>query len=201
MNKNLSWRRQFFVARAPIEQFSHWKHLIIGPYHLYGHPDLEVNSISGSGRTIVLAGYLFDPVNIEKNNLTILEQIVGNSQTFEDAILRIKGYPGRFVFIYKDSARCALVQDALALREVSYCTDTNLVVCGSQPNLLARFANPEIRVTDDPDIQNFYRRDFAKRKALVGDETYYGGVKHLLPNQCLNLEQRTVRRYWPVEPN
>ena len=78
-------------------------------------------------------------------------------------------------------------------------THTNLVVCGSQPNLLARFANPGIRVTDDPDIQNFYRNEFAKRRAWVGDETYYEGVKHLLPNRYLNLNQRITRRYWPTE--
>ena len=199
MHRDLHWRRQFLVARAPIEQLSHWKHLMFGAFHLYGHPDLEVNSISGSGRTIVLAGYLFDPADTEKSNLAILEEIVAHSQTFEEFTLRIKRYAGRYVLIYKDGGHCLLLQDALSLREVYYCTDTNLVVCGSQPNLLAQFANPEIHVTDDPDIQTFYRRDFAKRRAWVGDETYYGGVKHLLPNQYLDLDQRIVHRYWPTE--
>jgi hypothetical protein len=70
------------------------------------------------------------------------------------------------------------------------------------PNLITRFASPEIRRTSDPERVKFYTHDMpavrGRNSSLwVGDETYFDGMKHLLPNRYLDLDQRTTHRYWP----
>jgi hypothetical protein len=197
-SKELRWRRQFLLARGPIKFLRDWKDLKIGSFYLYAHPDLEINSVSDSNKTVVLIGYLFDPVEVERNNSEILAHIVSHSQSFEEFVMNIKPYAGRYVFLYRDNDRCTVLQDALALREVYYCTKNNLIVCGSQPNLIAQFAVPEIGVTSDLEIQDFYRNHFRNSK-WIGDDTYYENVKHLLPNHCLDVNTLTALRYWPTE--
>src|SRR6187401_2799982 len=117
MNERLHWRRQFVLAREPLQLLPSWQHFLVGRYHLYAHPDLEVNTTSDSKRTVVLIGYLFDAIETEKGNSEILSEIVAGSPTFEEFTSRLKPYAGRYVFIYLDSERCLVVHDALALRE------------------------------------------------------------------------------------
>ena len=198
MDKKLQFRRQFLLTSTPLPILEDWGHLSFGPYHLYTHPDLEVCSMSTGERAVVLIGYLFDAAEPEKGNAEILADILARGQTLEEFICRIKPYAGRYVFLYRDDHRCIAVQDALALREVYYATCPNLVVCGSQPNLLAKFSNPQIGLTPDPEIQRFFKSRYRDRK-WIGSDTYFENVKHILPNHLLDLETLKASRYWPTE--
>jgi hypothetical protein len=100
------------------------------------------------------------------------------------------------VLIYRDQAEFKLLQDALALREVYYTDEPNLVICGSQPNLLAKFSNPIIGETANHEIHKFYNNEYRDRK-WIGSATYFANIWHLLPNHLLNLKTFRVSRYWP----
>src|SRR5204862_1202127 len=70
--------------------------------------------------------------------------------------------------------------------------------CGSQPNLLAKFANPEMRPNTNGDLQQFYKHEYRDRR-WIGEDTYFVHVKHLLPNHLLNIRTSSTSRYWPQE--
>ncbi len=186
------------MARGSLERLAHWSHLVLEPFHVYAHPDLEVAATSNSKRTAILMGYLFDATAENKGNAEILAEVVRGSGTPEEFILRLKPYAGRYVFIYQDDRRCVVVQDALALREVYYCTTTDVIVCGSQPNLIAAFSVAEKQTTDDLAIERFYKNEFKNRK-WVGDSKYYKNIRHLLPNHYLEVGTLAAQRYWPTE--
>ena len=59
--------------------------------------------------------------------------------------------------LYKSREEAVILHDARALREIYYCTKTNQIVCGSEPNLVAKFSNPETKLTSDPALLDFYR--------------------------------------------
>jgi hypothetical protein len=198
MNQQLLWRRQFALARKPLRQLSNWQYHPVGPYHLYGHPDLEINVFSDSKKTVVLLGYLFDVTETTKGNSDILADIASHSQTPEEFFLRLKPHTGRYAFIFHSSEHSIVVQDALALREVYYCTANSQLICGSSSNLLAALGHPEITETNDPEIQKFYKNQFKNAK-WVGDRTYYENVRHLLPNHYLDITKLQARRYWPTQ--
>ena len=199
MDENLRFRRQFLLTRTAINAPADWKCLTIDEYYLYAHPDLEVTRSADPKKSIVLIGNIYDFAEPEKGNADILKDILASANSIEGFVSRIKRYAGRYALLYKDDKDAFILPDALALREVYYCTKNNQIVCGSQPNLIAKFSNPEAKPSSDTDLLDFYR-NYLKASEWIGDETYYEDVKHLLPNHYLDINKREARRYWPNEP-
>jgi len=205
MDERLRFRRQFLLTKSPITPLADWKCLKVDEHYLYVHPDLEVNRVGGPKKSIVLIGNIFDSAEPEKGNGDILKNILSNANGMEGFVSEIKQYAGRYALLYKSDKDALILQDALALREIYYCTKGNQIVCGSQPNLVVRFSNPEVKPTSDPDLLDFYRNHLKDSKwnpdyKWIGDETYYEDIKHLLPNHYLDINRREALRYWPNEP-
>ena len=199
MYEKLYFRRQFLLTKSLMTLFAGWNCLQINNHYLYTHPDLEINFVQDSQKIIVLMGSIYDPDKPEVSNAAILETIHADSDSVENLFKQIKRYAGSYALIYKDAKNYVIFHDALALREIYYSTQENHVMCGSQPNLVAKFSNPQIGPTRDPALLDFYRNHL-KNYSWIGDETYFSGIKHLLPNHYLDLNRREVRRYWPCEP-
>ena len=204
MYSKLKFRRQFLLTMVPISTFANWNCLEIEQYYLYTHPDLEVTAMVELEKSIVLVGSIFDPTQPEKENADILKDIHKSIKNPEELFLRIKQYAGSYALLYKDYVNTIILQDALALREVYYCVKDNRIVCGSQPNLIAEYASPEIETRNDPEFLEYYTKHLIgprwnPRHKWIGDETYYEAVKHLLPNHFLDINKREARRYWPNE--
>jgi len=199
MYENLKFSRQFLLTRSAITPLADWKCLQINQYYLYAHPELEINQAADAKKGLVLIGSLFDSENPEKGNDNILLDILTSTNNLDEVVIWIKRYAGSYALLYQDDKDTFIQHDALGLREIYYCTKDNRVVCGSQPNIITEFADPEIKPTSDPDLLDFYENHL-KNYSWIGDETYYEGVKHLLPNHRLNISIRESCRYWPNEP-
>jgi hypothetical protein len=202
--QHLRFRRQFLLSRTAVPLSDEWKCLQIDQYYLYSHPDLEVHRVTGLNKTIVLIGSIFDSATPAKRNSEILNDIFANTNSLDHFYCWIKRYAGIYALLYKDADETILLHDALALREIYYCTEQNRVICGSQPNLLVKYAKPEIGPRRDPDFLEYYAKHSTNSKwnpnyRWIGDETYYDGIKHLLPNHSLDIEGARARRYWPNE--
>ena len=199
MNNRLHYRRQFLLSLAPLEPFANWNCSQIDRYYLYAHPDLEFNQLADPKKTLVLLGDIYDSEEPQKGNAEIMEDIMASAGIIEEFILRIKQYAGCYALLLKNISSTIFVNDARALREIYYCTATNQIICGSQPNLIAEFSNPEIKPTNDNDLLDYYN-NYLWDSRWVGDETYFAGIKHLLPNHYLDINKRKAYRYWPNEP-
>ena len=200
MKERLLYRRQFLLARQPVSVLNDWGQLQVGKYCLHVHPDLKITVVCDSTKTLTMLGYLFDPASYQSSDQDILYTILGKTKDFGSLILALKPYAGRYIVFYQDNVSLNLLQDALSLREVYYCQSENLVVCGSQPNLLARFSNPKIQDSTDPELLDFVRNHLPRvrnGRLWVGDGTPYEAVKHLLPNHYLDLTRLETHRYWP----
>jgi len=139
---------------------------------------------------------LYDSEEPEKGNADLLNDIIVSAYSKEALFLQIKRYAGSYVLLFKDAKHLVIFSDARAIREIYYCTSSNQVVCGSQPNLIAKFANPEVKATCDQNLLDFYRNHLCDSE-WVGDETCYKGVKHLVPNHYLDINRHKALRYWP----
>lgn len=202
MNR-LLYRRQFLLARRQIAEMSTWKHVEVGGSQLHVHPDLKMTVRSEPTRVCVLLGYWFNPESPSHSDEEILENVLSSAANFEQTIHKLKQYTGRYALLYRDAECFNIISDALALREVHYCESQNLVICGSQPNLLARFSEPKIELSADRDVVNFVKNELPRvrnGRFWPGDGTPYRGVKHLLPNRYLDIPNRKSRRYWPNAP-
>lgn len=198
--KNLLYRRQFLLAIEPVQELDGWLCLAAGPYFLYVHPDLEVTHVSIESRSLYLLGYMLDFKDKKKTNRDILNDIASNSHDIESLFDVIKPYAGSYVLMCICTDSFHVVQDALGIREVYYCTVPNRVVCGSQPNLLESLSRPKLGTTQDCNILDFYKSEMKSVRSgrlWVGEETYFTNVKHLIPNHYLDVGSSTVKRYWP----
>lgn len=202
MDRNC-YRRQFLLARHPVAELEGWDLRNVGKYCLHTHPDLPITEASDSSRKLILLGYLFDTEKYESSNQDILRRILAGTSDFFSLLRELKCYTGRFAIIYRDQSGLRLLHDALALREVYFAEYGNEVVCGSQPNLLERFANPRIHKSAAPDLLDFVLNQMPRvrnGRLWAGDGTPYEGIKHLLPNHYLDLVGMKSYRYWPSEP-
>ncbi len=196
MDERLKFRRQFLLTRAPVEPPPGWTLLPIGPFFLYAHPDLEVHQAEDAGKTLVLVGQIFDPRAPEKGNAAILGDLHAAAGGLDAFFEAAKPCTGNFLLIYKSASDFIIRHDALGLNQIFYAAADNRVVCGSQPNLLAAFADPEIRKTGDPDVLDFFENHL-KDTRWIGETTLFEGVRQLIPNHYLDLRSRRPRRYWP----
>lgn len=199
MYQRLKYRRQFLISRVPITSLDKWTCIDLGDLYLYAHPDLEVHNVADRNQRIVLLGNIFDAEVPEKGNADLAKDLLARTAGLNDFLTGAKQYAGNYALLYQSDHNVVIMQDALALREIYYCTGENKIVCGSQPNLMLPFADPVILETNNPDLLDFYRHHL-KDSSWIGDETLYEGVKHLLPNHYLDLHCRKVHRYWPNEP-
>ena len=143
----LHYRRQFLLADSVVYELQNWEHRKVGQVHLFVHPDLEVTGEEGPSNSIVLLGYFFDPAHPTKTNAELISDIIVKVNTFSDLVAAIKPFAGRYALIYRDKTTFAILHDPLGLREIYYCTQPNRVICGSQPNLLDAFSEPQLGVT------------------------------------------------------
>jgi hypothetical protein len=200
MLDRLYFRRQFLLANTLIDQLQSWQHLKVGDIHLFAHPDIEVTAEDTPSALILLIGFIFDPAHPTKTNEDIISDVISRVDKFEDLIAAVKSYAGRYALIYRDETNFAIFHDPLGLREIYYCSQSNKVICGSQPNLLDTFSEPRLGTTKDQSILHFYEHEMKlvrSGRLWVGDETYYSNVKHLMPNHYLDIRSLMSKRYWP----
>ena len=198
--KDLRFRRQFLLARTIVAKLDNWQHHQLGDMHLFAHPDLEVTVQEEGSVLICIVGYIFDPNHPGKTNHEIISDILSRISNLGALFNALKPYAGRYAFLYKDNTEVAIIHDPLGLREIYYCTQSNRVICGSQPNLVDEFSEPKLGVTKNPDILHFYENEMKSVRSgrlWVGDETYYQNINHLMPNHYLDIRSLTAKRYWP----
>jgi len=199
MYQILKFRRQFLLTMSPISELNYWNKIKIGQYYLYSHSDLELHQVSDLEKSIVLLGDLYDAYAPEKDNQNIIQDILRGADSVGGFISKLRKYAGCYVALFKMGDDTVLINDARGSREIYYCTENNRIVCGSQPNLIAKFSSPEIKPTKDKTLLDFYGNHLRDSR-WIGDETYFNGIKHLLPNRYLDINKRRVCRYWPSGP-
>jgi hypothetical protein len=208
MDEQLHYRRQFFLGDtyldARLEGFATWnRREIAGRHRLSAHPDLPMTHVEHGNKSITLLGFLLDPDAPTAGDAAIVDRLCRELEKSSDLPLLTSRLGGRWVMIAHDGHETVLFHDAAGLRQVYWFQPSESeagIVCASQPGLIAEVfglavdpaALDYVRSRGDSDWEVYW---------LPGDTSPYEGVKALLPNHLLHLEDRgTARavRYWPT---
>ena len=194
---NLLFRRQFIMSSTESKNFDSWSKKIIGDkFFLYCHPELDMTYLKNGEKEICVLGYILDPFHPQYTNKIILEEIIQNSQCFNDVLNCIDKYSGRWALIWKDQFGVKLMNDACGTRQIYFYIDKNEVWCGSQPSIIAHELGLKINLT--PEIKEFiHSSQYKKECAWIGDGTIYDNLWHMFPNHYMDLELLEVKRFWP----
>lgn len=193
---------QFLLGPRFADQLGDWQRLTVaGDLKLTAHPDLACTQISAGERELTLLGHILAPLAPEATNADIL-RILLDRFTSRDALIKAtSGYGGRWLLVARSGSETFLFNDALGLRQAFF-TDRALTQefwVMSQPGLAAEVTAlvPDEGAASFIDSEAF-RRTFESR--WPGTASPLKGLKHLLPNNSLDVVKGTVQRYWPVVP-
>jgi len=189
------YRRQFLLTKQASFHFA-WKKAVIGGYHLYYHPELEFTHSVNDETELIMLGAIYDWETPAQTNQQLLNALA-RSASFEKFLAGLSKYSGQYVMIYSDKDNLLLLNDVAAQCEIYY--DTSFTTFGSQPKLTGEVV--ELIPHHHRDAVDFYdSREFLFRKWYVGDTTHVGNIKHLLPNHYIDVNKKSVARYFPSEP-
>jgi hypothetical protein len=192
--KELSFNRQFILSPRSLDIPEDWNSIELDSRsYLYSHYNLEFTQSKSNQRTLILLGFLLDPLNPEKTNQQILDAI-SQIEGFDKVLANTFGYAGKFILFYKDVDAFKVFHDATGLKELFYFKHKKNIWCASQPNLIKKYTELEL----DENTAQFYSSPiFFKRKERIADTTQYKSLKHLSANYHLNLFTGKSERYYP----
>lgn len=196
--EKLKYRRQYILTPFPVDcQFVCNSHKITDFFFLYTHIDLHVTVASAEYHKLIVLGDIYDYEKTTSDNFEIASSLV--NLRFEDLLVQVSRYCGRFVLIFIESGRVCLFHDAAASRKVYYFHDKRGICCASQPHLLAKSLG--IQITSSKSRLDFYNSEQFKKlnHSNIGNTTIYDKVFQLLPNHYLDLNTGKSVRYWPCE--
>jgi len=204
----LLFKLGYLIARSEIESssnfyiehvLSNWTRRRSGGYFIYHDPDLPLHA-HGTGDTSVAAlGNVIDPVNMIGDPSDIVRTLCSSLATSTDGFFEyLDDLSGRFVLLATTASQSFVVQDAAGNKTAFYDLSSDGRTVSSHASLIAELRGYEVAP---------YARDFIDRedyKATVrcfpGVLTPYPQVAILTPNTMLDLDNMTVRRFFPRVP-
>ncbi|MBN2481971.1 MAG: hypothetical protein JXB19_09545 [Bacteroidales bacterium] len=196
--QNLKYRRQYLITPVEIDcPFSHKKFILNSNYILYVHMDLVTSEVRNNENRIFLLGDIFDFRIPEKDNRSILNDLIGLD--FISLSKKLSDYTGRYLLIFQNDHELKLIHDAIALRKIYYAQIRDLVWFASQPYLLARILN--LKETKIPSKIAYYNaHDYMELYSPnIGNITIFDEIFQVLPNHYFDAGNSKVIRYWPGE--
>lgn len=158
------------------------------------HQNLSCSIGKNNCVTLLVLGFIIDPLNPEHKNEDIINNIMVRCKDIGSFIKEIQNYSGRFVALVKDDTNFYVVTDACALRQAYYTFHNASVVISSSPKIIFELLQwiPQINKQTFDLINS---DDFKKAEnPWWGDTWYDDRVKKVLPNHCLDiLNKRTDR--------
>jgi len=184
---------EHFVGRHEIDRDGVWK--------LSAHPDLACTQVTDGQRSLTLIGHMLDPLAPAAGNEAILWPLLSRYANRAALIDATAGLGGRWALIAINGEDKFLFTDALGLRQVFYTDphETGVLWAMSQPGITAEVLGLRL----DPKAAAFMgSHDFRSHPEYrwPGEASPFSGIRHLLPNHCLDLNTGTSQRYWPARP-
>lgn len=202
MSNTLAFRRQFLLSSKALQFHENWNDRTLkqGSIHLYlyHHPDLPVTTVRNERFELVLLGYVLDVHHPTRSDSEIMEHL-SQLKDFDQILEASSTLNGRYVMILMDDQDVKLFNDATGFREIYYGRPGKEVVCGSTPDIIGTYFN--IPKSDQGELFEFTQNKIFQKKGhlLVGSQTLYPGVFHLIPNHYLNFINQEQTRFWPVQ--
>ncbi|MBH8566462.1 hypothetical protein I8748_30650 [Nostoc sp. CENA67] len=196
--KDLLFRRQFLITPDRCEELEHWQHKTLGKFHIYAHPDIELNVIDENHEKpkMALIGYMIDPNFPEQTNIDILRSIYNSINSIDGICKYLYDMAGRFVLVIDDPKDTFIFHDACGLRSVFYTQEGKSTYIGSQP-LVFKYVMP-IKYDERFHIYNEskYKKSNIEHWIPSGC-SLFKDIFHLVPNHYLRLSTFEQVRYWP----
>jgi len=189
--------KQFLIVKnesLPLA-FSQWHKLTLSTEsNLYCHPKLKMTKVENENTRIICLGHIIDPYIPSHTNKHILDNMLDNSNNFDDFEKFIYRLGGRWILIVSSPHGERIYHDAAGLKPVFFSEEqVNNISIASQPALLEAIG----ACKKQEDVLNDFKK-YRNSKSWPIGLIPFTGVKQLIPNYYLDLSTRKTIRYWPT---
>ena len=186
--------KQFLLTSEPLTTpFDRWNVFGFAGRWLYAHPRLSFASARNGVTEILALGTLLDPDKPDESDNAVVDNITHEARNFgdlEDAIFRLGG---RWVLMVTIGESSRIYHDATGLKPVHFLQDgSGVLQVGSTPAILEEAG---YTARDDALCIDFER--YKNSGSWPVHVLPYPGVRQLLPNHFLDLEDARIERFWP----
>jgi hypothetical protein len=185
--------RQFFAGPDRVSLDGFHEEGNFGPLRVFTQDLASVTTVTSGESAILCIGIVLDPEDPGATNQELLRRITLASTTFERFESATARYAGRWAMFVAIGARRRLYLDASGLKPAFYASIAGRLLIASQPGLLTLAAGLAI----DPELSRLLMGSERYADAWPGELTPYPGVRQLLPNHYLDLDEGLARRFWP----
>jgi len=144
--------------------------------------------------SVLLLGYILDPLNPDYSNNDIIDSLANSSKTLDEFIKNTQKYSGRFVLIYSNKTESVMFSDAFGLRQIYFNQFEGSVIFSSAPKLILEYRNWKPNLSEAASAlinsDNFKKRE----SAWLGEGWYDNRIKKVLPNHYLDLNKMEIYR-------
>lgn len=190
-----SFSRSYLFTKLDVDMPDYNVMSIMG-YNLYYTNDLEVSCESNNSRDIVLLGSAFDIRESASSSKTVTRMLLkalDNNKFYEE----LDFVSGRYVVIYRDSLEIKVLSDATGMRSVFY--DSNFEGISSHSKLLQLkiLKNNDLSYVETNKSKDANGSNISYKYGYPGNLTPFKDNLILLPNFEINLNRKTVSRFYP----
>ena len=193
--ERLLYRRQFVLTQETWSSPKGWNKLELKQLGtLWTHPELEVSHGSNGGIAVTCLGFIIDPDAPGTTTQQTLDKLVEGLNSSRDVFKLSASFGGRWALLVEELNERIIFGDPCGFRQVFY-------THASAPQLWC--ASQAARISEALRLQRTHAElDFFRSHPepwWPGDSTPWKQIKVLLPNHFLNLVDRSVSRFWPVD--
>ncbi|MDD4149134.1 MAG: hypothetical protein PHE33_03815 [Bacteroidales bacterium] len=172
----------------------------LSKYYVYAEHSLSLNKVSTNNLELVLLGYWINPHCPDKSNIEILKDGLNHIKDINSVSDFIYPLSGRFVLIVKIDQDLYVFNDASGFRQVFF-TFHNENFYMSSNIFLFRYL---FEIKQKKDFQYYLHSAHYLQSptyAWPAGYTFYEGIEHLVPNHFLNVNKKSIIRFFPNHKN
>lgn len=186
--------RQYILSQKELENISdEFECIKFDSLFIYKHHALESYKSNFESNSILLFGFIIDPLKPEKSSKEITNDLV-KFPTKESLFEYIEHLSGRYIVLYKNEKDFILFHDMFGQRQLNYTIIDEHIFISSSVKLLVETTQKGINF-----IPNYKELLEDKKFQLLdhwflGDLTWDRDVKKLLPNHYLDINSSKIFR-------
>ena len=196
-NDTLIYNRQFIIGNKVLEKLEHWNSLRLNQeFILMTHPNLSVShSTEQYKKKVVILGDVFDPNNVEHTNQDIVNNLIANVSSFSEFESYTNRFSGHWLCFIMLASESRIYPDACGMRPLHYTTLKNNQEfwLGTQPGLFLDF----LGIEKDTELLTAFQQH-GWPGWWPGEITPYKSTYKLPSNHYMDLDNRSVHRFWPT---
>ncbi|EJO5349213.1 hypothetical protein NRP93_003377 [Clostridium botulinum] len=161
-------------------------------YYIFYKDPLLVNTYSHNDISIVVLGYIIDPINTNYSNKDIVRNVCEKTNDINSIFYEFQKYSGRFVVVIKNKNNIIAFSDACSSRQIYYFDSKKII--SSSPELILEVLDEKINIGEDT-LKVINSNKFRKSSfAWYGEQWYDKRIKKVLPNHHINMCNMKVYR-------